>query len=65
MIDKPIQCIPSNDAQKRFLLGKEGSNTLLVVALNPSTANEISLDPTSRNVEAIAEKFGFDSEIQG
>ena len=29
---------------------------MLAIGLNPSTANEDNLDPTSRNIQAIAQK---------
>lgn len=51
---KNIICMPKKDSIKRFLLGKKGNQELLAIALNPSTANEVTLDPTSRNVETIA-----------
>lgn len=54
MKQKSIICLPLNDTSKRFLLGKKGNQELLAIALNPSTANEVTLDPTSRNVETIA-----------
>ncbi len=55
-----LLCKPLADKNKRFLLGKEGHSTLLAIALNPSTANENKLDPTSRNIEKIALKSGCD-----
>jgi len=55
-----IRCIPNNDIKKRFLLGKSGEKELLAIGLNPSTANESSLDPTSRNIQTIANNNGFD-----
>ena len=54
MKQKPIICLPVNDTSKRFLLGKKGNQELLAIALNPSTANAVTLDPTSRNVETLA-----------
>ena len=55
-----ILCKPPADNRKRFLLGKKGRSTMLAVALNPSTANEKTLDPTSRNIERIAAIAGCD-----
>ena len=55
-----IRCIPNNDIKKRFLLGKSGEKELLAIGLNPSIANESSLDPTSRNIQTIANNNGFD-----
>ena len=57
---KNIICIPETDKQKRFLLGKRGKSMLLAVGLNPSTADENKLDPTSRNIETIAKLNGCD-----
>jgi serine/threonine protein phosphatase 1 len=54
MKQKSIICLPLNDTSKRFLLGKKGNQELLAIALNPSTANEVTLDPTSRNIETLA-----------
>ena len=55
-----IICQPVNDTTKRFLLGIKGSTELLAIGLNPSTANEDKLDPTSRNIQSIATKNGCD-----
>ena len=55
-----IICVPETDKHKRFLLGKNGKSVLLAVGLNPSTANEYRLDPTSRNIETIAKLNGCD-----
>ena len=55
-----IECIPNNDTQIRFLLGEGGRKELLAIGLNPSTANEITLDPTSRNIQTIAKNNDFD-----
>jgi len=55
-----IKCKPLNDRNKRFLLGKQGKVELLAIGLNPSKANEEKLDPTSRNIEKIANNNGCD-----
>lgn len=55
-----IICIPVDDPTKRFLLGKSGKAELLAIGLNPSTANEKKLDPTSRNIQSIANNNGCD-----
>ena len=55
-----IICIPSDDVTQRFLLGKKGINEMLAIGLNPSTANKDNLDPTSRNIQAIAQNNGCD-----
>lgn len=52
--DIPIICIPEKNKEKRFLLGKKGSKNLFAIGLNPSTASEENLDPTSRNIERLA-----------
>lgn len=55
-----IICHPINDNSKRFLLGEKGHAELLAIGLNPSTANEEGLDPTSRNIQTIANNNGCD-----
>ena len=55
-----IICEPLNDRTKRFVLGKPGNKELLAIGLNPSTANEDKLDPTSRNIQTIASNNGCD-----
>ena len=57
---KAIRCIPEKDNFKRFALGRKGNSELLAIGLNPSSANEITLDPTSRNIERIALKSNCD-----
>ena len=60
MISSEIYCLPPQDPKKRFLLGKKGNVELLAIGLNPSTANETTLDPTSRVIERIAQDNGCD-----
>lgn len=60
MISSKIYCLPLQDPKKRFLLGKKGNVELLAIGLNPSTANETTLDPTSRVIERIAQDNGCD-----
>ena len=55
-----IICIPKNDNHKRFLLGQHGTRELLAIGLNPSSANEHKLDPTSRNIKIIANNNDYD-----
>lgn len=43
----------------RFILGKSGSEPLLVIGLNPSKANSRKSDPTTKKVEGFAERKGF------
>lgn len=60
MSNTNIICQPLNDKTKRFVLGKAGDKELLAIGLNPSTANEDKLDPTSRNIQTIASNNGCD-----
>ena len=55
-----IVCFPIKDNTKRFLIGKKGQYEMLAIALNPSVANENKLDPTSKNIELIANNNGCD-----
>ena len=55
-----IVCVPLKDNTNRFLIGKKGQYEMLAIALNPSLANEDKLDPTSKNVELIANNNGCD-----
>lgn len=63
MQQNQIVCLPKGDLDKRFVLSKPGKRNLMVVGLNPSTANENKLDPTSRNIEKIASNNGYDGWI--
>lgn len=47
----------------RFILGTEGSKPLLVIGLNPSTANDRDPDPTMRKVIGFASRHGCDSFV--
>lgn len=66
-----IQCIAESiDGQQcRFLLKKEGSHPLIVVGLNPSTADESAPDATMRKIMGFIKKWkennlrGYDSFI--
>lgn len=55
-----IICYPENEPELRYVLARKGKNNLLVVGLNPSTANSETLDPTSRNIDQIAQQNGYD-----
>lgn len=57
---KVFTCLPENNPRLRFLLGEKGKNNLLCIGLNPSRADESRLDPTSRSIQHIARKHGFD-----
>ena len=59
-----IKIYRSNDNDTaRFVLGDIKENTLFVVGLNPSTANEQTPDPTIRKVMGFAEGNGYDSFV--
>ena len=63
MITKRSKCyisIASDDNSLRFVLGKPGKSSLLAVGLNPSSADEKRLDPTTRIIERIAKNHGCD-----
>ena len=55
-----LYCVPENDPTLRFILACKGEQNLLAIGLNPSTANSKHLDPTSRNVQQIANQHGYD-----
>lgn len=53
----------NEDNSCRFTLGVLGSNPLLCVGVNPSTATPNNLDNTLRSVSRIAKANGYDSWI--
>lgn len=53
----------SKDRKSRYLLGTRGAKTLICCGVNPSFASPEDLDPTMKNVDAIAQKNGFDSYV--
>jgi hypothetical protein len=55
--------IYNGDSENRFLLGTKGNKPLVVMGINPSTADADKPDPTIRKVMGFAEKNGFDSFI--
>lgn len=55
-----FQSVPEIDPDKRFVLGKKGTKNLMVICLNPSTADAYKHDGTSNNLEKIAEANGYD-----
>ena len=59
-MDPELICHPENNPDLRYLLAKKGKNNLLVVGLNPGTADAENLDPTTKNINAIAENNGYD-----
>lgn len=54
-----IICHPENHPNLRYLLAKKGKNNLLVVGLNPSTADAEKSDPTVRNIDTITGNNGY------
>lgn len=70
MIDfnTPTGAIFSDCKQYRFLLWRTWNNTLpkiLVIGLNPSTANEHTNDATIRKVQSIAKILGYGGLVMG
>jgi hypothetical protein len=63
--DKVTNWIYSNspDNKNRYILGEKGNNPLIVIGVNPSTAEPGNLDPTLRQVKARALSLGYDSWI--
>lgn len=57
-----VRMVGDND-KARYVLRKDGERPLIVVGLNPSTANEDKPDATMRRVMGLAERNGFDGFI--
>ena len=53
----------NNEDSCRFLLGKSGVSNLIVVGLNPSTANKENSDTTASKVETVAKNNGYDGFV--
>ena len=53
----------NNKDSCRFLLGKNGVSNLIVVGLNPSTANKENSDTTASKVETVANNNGYDGFV--
>ncbi|MBD5369503.1 MAG: DUF1643 domain-containing protein [Bacteroides sp.] len=51
------------DDKVRYVLKKEGKNPLIVLGINPSTADDVLPDRTMTRVCGFAEKMGFDSFV--
>lgn len=54
---------PNFYSEYRYILGTRGSNPLICIGINPSTAKPDDLDNTLKSVERIAHGNGFDSFI--
>lgn len=53
----------TTDNSSRFVLGEPGSNSLVCVGVNPSTATPEKLDNTLRTVKKLSAVHGFDGWI--
>ena len=53
--------VPDFYSEYRYILGTKGSNPLICIGINPSTARPDALDNTLKSVERIALGNGFDS----
>lgn len=53
--------VPNTYSEYRYILGTRGSNPLICIGINPSTAAPNALDPTLKSVERIAHANGYDS----
>ena len=60
---EPTIYVNNTDNTCRFALGTEGVKPLIVIGINPSTANDKTADPTIRKVMGFAECNGFNSFI--
>lgn len=58
-----ITCFPTENKKIRLVLKKHGKKPLLVLGLNPSTADEKKPDATIRKIMGFAERWGYDSFI--
>lgn len=54
---------PNFYSEYRYILGTQGSNPLICIGINPSTAKPDALDNTLKSVQRIALGNGFDSFI--
>lgn len=57
---QPNFVIPTTYAPYRFLLGRQGSNPLVAIGMNPSAARDATSDRTVNRVIAASEKQGYD-----
>ena len=51
---------PTTFLPYRYVLGRRGTNPLICIGINPSTADPTRLDPTLQSVDRIAKNNGFD-----
>jgi len=58
-----IQKMIGDEDYVRYALVQKGHNTLYVIGLNPSTANECKPDPTLRKLMGYADRNGFDGLV--
>ncbi|MGF7140039.1 DUF1643 domain-containing protein [Roseimarinus sediminis] len=56
-------CIPEGNKDKRFLIGEIGNSNILCIGINPNTADENNLDPTSSNIKRITTQNGYDGWV--
>ena len=55
--------VPPFYTEYRYILGTRGTNPLICIGINPSTAQPGDLDNTLKSVERIALRNGYDSFI--
>lgn len=55
--------VPNRYGEYRYILGTKGSNPLICIGINPSTAAPNDLDNTLKSVERIALGNGYDSFV--
>ena len=51
------------EGEHRFVLEQEGENVLIVIGLNPSTADEKNADPTMQSVLRFVNRWGYDGFV--
>ena len=58
-----IICFPKEYTEYRYILKTKGTNPIIVIGVNPSTANSNELDNTLKRVLSISKYNGYDSFI--
>jgi len=53
--------VPNTYSEYRYILGTRGTNPLICIGINPSTAAPDALDPTLQSAQRIALSNGYDS----